>query len=243
MTVHLLLTRPAPQSRRFLEQLSRGVRAQVAVLISPLLEIAALVARLDTGPARGLIFSSGNGVAVAAAALTGRDLPAFCVGPATTQAARAAGWPAICAGSDAAGLIDHLKALRPDTPLLHLRGRHARGDVDLKLTAVGLPCTARAIYDQTLQPLTAAACEALESGAPVLVPLFSPRTARHFAEICPPGACVYLAALSPAVADEIKQLDYKDLIVCDRPDAAAMAASVAILAQRSNRVETGRGAQ
>lgn len=236
----LLMTRPLEAARRFAVALPEAVQTRLEILFSPLVEIRPIEGTPDASGARGLIFTSANGVAAAEAP---RDLPAYCVGDATAAAAAAAGYRALACGGTADALVEHLLRLRPDGPLLHLRGTHARGDVAERLTAGGLPCTGQAVYDQVLVPLTAQARAALLAQPPVIVPLFSPRSAQHFSRLCPADARPVLLAFSDAVAEPLKTLNYKDLQICKTPTAAAMAQAVQDAAGGLARVESGSDPQ
>jgi uroporphyrinogen-III synthase len=75
-----------------------------------------------------------------------------------------------------------LAAHRPGSgAFLHLRGRHAAGDLTGRLEAAGVPVRAAEIYDQAPRPLTGEARELLRRGRVAAIPVFSPRTARLFA--------------------------------------------------------------
>lgn len=224
MTVHrpvLLLTRPRAASDALAEKIAARLGDTVDVVVSPLIEIVYLPGPLALSGVRGLIFTSGNGVEAAAALTPNRDLPAYCVGPSTTRRADAAGWRAEMAGPDARSLVLRLKALRPDAPLLHLRGRHARGDIVGQLGAAGLPVREQIVYDQRPLPLSQAARARLQGLAPVIVPLFSPRSARLFAEAGPePVAAV--AAISHAVAEALPDGLARRVAVAEAPNGDAM---------------------
>jgi uroporphyrinogen-III synthase len=241
--IGLLMTRPQEASDRFVAALPAALRARLNIVVSPLLDIVTTATEIDMGDARGLIFTSVNGVA-AAAGLTGRrDLPCHCVGDVTAAAARAAGWQARAVGDNAEAMIAALIADPPPAPLLHLRGAHGSGDVAGRLTDAGIPTRLHAIYDQPLLPLSAPALALLDGTDPVIAPLFSPRTARHFAGLARGRAPLFLAALSPAVAEPLETLAFRALDVAIRPDAASMVPLIADLAERANRVEGGPAPQ
>ena len=224
MTVHrpvLLLTRPRAASDALADEIGARLGDAVDVVVSPLIDIVHLPGPLALNGVRGLIFTSANGVEAAAALTPNRDLPAYCVGPATTRQADAAGWRAEMAGPDAEALVRRLKALRPDAPLLHLRGRHARGDIAGQLGAAGVPVREQIVYDQTSLPLSEAALECLRADAPVIVPLFSPRSARLFAEASP-GPVAAVAAISHAVADALPDGLARRVAVAEAPNGEAM---------------------
>lgn len=223
----LLMTRPRNGAERFVNSLPPQVLRDFPPVFSPLIRIEIADEETEADGIAGLIFTSANGVVAAAPKLTDRNLPTFCVGHATQAAANSQGWQARCLGENADALVRNLLSGRPATPLLHLHGRHARGDIAERLTAAGLLCRAQVVYDQVLQPLTTQAIQLLGDPGPVIVPVFSPRTARQFAKLCPDTANIYLIALSDAVAEPLKHLNFQRLVVAAKPDAAAMADAVA----------------
>lgn len=218
-------------------RLSPEILDKVTVVHSPLLEIEYLQDDLDLRKVRGLIFTSAHGVAAASQMTESRDLPCFCVGRATTDAARREGWKATMAGENAETLIAFMLAARPATPLLHLRGDNARGDVAETLSRSGMPTTERVIYAQHLLPLSEPAQAALAGTSPVVASLFSPRTARQFADIAAPNAPVWLVALSRAVREPLENMKNIRLVTAERPDAEAMREAMETLIREAMRVE------
>jgi uroporphyrinogen-III synthase len=241
--VKLLMTRPKGDAERFVTNLPSGLRHKLTPIFSPLVEIQPAVSDLNLAGARGLIFTSANGVLVAAGLTDQRDLPCFCVGSATTQAAVYAGWKAQCVGTDAESLIKSLHQFRPVGPLLHIRGACSRGNVSRRLTKLGCPTLEQIVYDQHLLPLSETAQALLRGTEPVIVPLFSPRTARQFANQNTGQAPLYLAVLSDAVADQVKSLKCMKLDISREPTADAMAKLVEHLVNTVERVEGGKAAQ
>ena len=211
----LLLTRPRAQSLRFAAELDTGT---VRVLIAPLMEIESMDAIPDPDTFAGVIFSSVNGVAHAP---EGQGRPAYCVGAATTRNAAARGWDAVQGGETASELIVDVLARHPRGPLLHLAGAHTRGDIAETLADAGLPTQRVTLYRQILLPLEAEACAALQT--PCIVPLFSPRTAAHFAnEAGNLAPMAHLIALSSAVGAPLRAMTVADLLVLDAPQAILM---------------------
>lgn len=239
----LLITRPDPAGREFVQSLSSELRAGLEIVTSPLLKLEPLVDDLDLGAAQGIIFTSKSAVRALQGIAVPTMPPAYCVGQATCDAAADLGWSAHRMGQDAESLISGLLAARPAGPLLHVRGRHARGDVARHLTRSGLPCDEVVAYDQVLLPLTARARALLMSDREIIVPLFSPRTARQFADTCPTGSKLHLIAMSKAVANSVKHMDYNSLTTVLTPDAAAMRSAVTDCAVALHRVERGGDAQ
>lgn len=184
MTRPLLLTRPRAQSEAFARDVERLLPGRFApVLLSPLMEIAFTGSDVELGGIQALLFTSANGVEAFAAACDDRSLPAICVGEMTAASARAAGFAARSAAGDVAALAALAASLwRPDGgPFLHVRGRHAAGDLVGALADRGIAARAVELYEQRACSLDDAARALIAAGAPVVVPLFSPRSARIFA--------------------------------------------------------------
>ncbi|MDO5706528.1 MAG: uroporphyrinogen-III synthase, partial [Paracoccus sp. (in: a-proteobacteria)] len=162
----VLLTRPDADSRRFADQLAADAdTSALPVLIAPLMRIVPLPhdpAALEA--ARGLLFTSAQAVPFAGA---GRGRIAYCVGGHTAGAARAAGFDVIEGPGDAAGLAPIVATAT--VPLVHPRGRYLARD----LGAQGV-----IVYDQEQLPPEPTALDLLAGDAPVILPLFSPRSAR-----------------------------------------------------------------
>jgi uroporphyrinogen-III synthase len=239
--VALLMTRPQEASARFVSQLPQELQAALKVIHAPLMRVSPLGDQIAYEGYHGVIFTSANGV-VAAGHPPG-PLPAYCVGQRTTEAAREAGWQAQFCGATAAALLARLSAASPRSPLLHLHGRHTRGDVANQLTTSGLPCKGQVIYAQKLLPLSPGVKWEISAQSDVIVPLFSPRTARHFASLGLDQVNLTLIALSESVAAEVKGLNYKDLRVSKAPDAISMAELVRDAAVRLAHLEGDNPAQ
>ncbi len=236
------MTRPRAASDRFVAHLPDRIRSQVEVIHSPLLKIEPLAVPVEPGDAAGLVFSSANGVYAAAKLNVDRSLPAYCVGPATTQAANAAGWDAQMLGATAEELVANLLKRKPHSPLLHLRGEHSRGNVAARLTEFGLTTLEQPIYRQQLLPLNDQAALAAKGNQPIIAPLFSPRTARHFADVWAGSAPLWLAAISEATAEPLKTLRFERLKIVREPTPDKMQKAVKKLVKYVMRVESAPGA-
>lgn len=226
----VLLTRPHAAALRFAAAL-RDRLGPVEVLVAPLIEIAALPFAAGL-PARGLIFASAEGVEHFAGGDPRRDLPAWCVGARTAAVARSLGFAAAedAAFADAEALVAALLAQGPAGPLLHVRGVHARGDIAARLVAGGIPAAEVVVYDQRRLPLSAAAAAAALGPAPLVVPLFSPRTAALAgAALAGAAAPIRAAAISAAAAEAWLRAAGRPAAVAVRPDGEAMLALTARL--------------
>jgi uroporphyrinogen-III synthase len=200
---HLLLTRPEPASKALWKTLKPQARPGLSCVISPLLEIVETGNAPDLTHYKGVIFTSINGVEHC---LESAELPAFCVGARTAKQAQKRGWQAHYGGQTAQEFIQTLQARAPNGPLLHICGTHRRGDIAENLTKTGITTDICEVYHQELRSLSHEALQALFGPVPVVVPLFSPRTASQFYQCYKGNAPLYLISLSDAVAQETKSL-------------------------------------
>jgi len=209
----------------------------VTVIHSPLLKIIPLSEKIVTKGIRGLIFSSANGVNAAASLGVSRKLHASCVGAATTGTAKGAGWQAYHLVDTATQLAAALIRMRPDSPLLYLRGEHSRGDLADRLTLSGLTVREQVIYEQHLLPLSDEAEKVAHGDTVVIAPIFSPRTARQFANVWSGTAPLWLAAISEAATEPLANLGARRLRVARAPTPKKMRKAVKKLVKHAMRVE------
>lgn len=186
-----------------------------------------LPAEPDFTTADALVFTSQNAVRSFAQRWGARDLPAFCVGPATAQVAQSFGLTAHSAPRSAQGDLQSLAALlaaHPAQNLLYLHGKHVSGDLAQALLGSGHSVQSHVIYDQQALALDAATKQALGAGEIDAVALFSPRSARLLADSvvnCPPLRCF---CISQNVADAARSLG--PCAVAATPSAAALLAII-----------------
>jgi uroporphyrinogen-III synthase len=230
--MRLLLTRPRVDAEPLAERL-RAAGHQVT--LAPLLDIRPLApAPFDLSGVQAVLLTSANGARAVPPSAPLRALPAFVVGAATAQAARAAGFAQIeCAAGDVEALA-RLVASRldpADGALLHIASRQRAGDLGAALGRLGFGVRRAVLYEAVaarLLPGTARA--ALEEGAIDAVLLYSPRTAATFAKLV--GAAGLAAAcrriealcLSRAVADALRGLAWRGIRVAPRPEQEALLA-------------------
>lgn len=221
--IPLILTRPDGSNADIAARLSPDTARLLDVITSPLIAIEALAPPATMPRDAVAIFTSSNGVRFAPAA-TGRR--AFCVGAATTDRAQAAGWQAVCTGQNVTEMIAFFAKTPPGDAVFHLCGRHVRGDVAGKLRAMGVRAEQMPLYDQKLLPLTPQALTALSREKPVIVPLFSPRAAAHFAAIAPPNGHLILVTLSAAVTECTRKMQARETHTASVPTAEALVACI-----------------
>jgi uroporphyrinogen-III synthase len=118
-------------------------------------------------------------------------------------------------------------AIAADPPggrLLHLRGEDAAGEVAERLISAGIETESLVIYRQQAQPLTPEAVALLGAEGPVILPLFSPRSALLFRAAMPQAAkaALWLVAMSAAVAGAARPIPHRALATARQPTAAAM---------------------
>ncbi|MBK4214694.1 uroporphyrinogen-III synthase [Paracoccus caeni] len=206
----LLLTRPQADSERFAAMLPEW-----PAVISPILRIEPVAHDADLRAAEGLVFTSSHAVGFAG---PGRGRLALCVGGRTGAIARQAGFDVREGNGFAESLLPLIKA--SPVPLIHPHGRHL---------AKVLPVPGVVVYDQIALPLSDAARALLAGDAPLVLPLFSPRSARLLAaEARQARAPIWTVAIS-AAALAAWDADSAGHAVAARPDAKAMAAAIRLL--------------
>lgn len=237
----ILLTRPDGQSVVIADKLRQELGFQGDIIQSPLLKIEPTDERPDLSGTKGLIFTSKHGVMRFEQFESRRDLPCWCVGRSTGQAAERAGLKSVVAGGDAEALKRRILADAPEGPLLHLRGEQTRGDIAETLSAGGIETQASVVYRQVPKMLTNEAKTVLNRGNTVILPLFSPNTARQFVKQGPFSAPLFVVAISDNVAVELRGLDFAKLIVSPKPDVPSMLKAMGALIAASSRIEGGTG--
>ena len=228
----ILLTRPQPQSERFMAELRAAGVGNLDPVIAPLIVPEGLLTQLPPGPFAGVIFSSETGVRMAAPFRESLPDLAFCVGDRTAAAASAAGFRACSAQGDARDLIALVQRSAPVGRLLHLHGQDTRGAVAETLKSAGIETVSALAYRQNPAPLTGAAITLLRGEVAVILPLFSPRTAGLFGQAYRQiggKAPLDVVAMSPAVAGGIDLADTRRVMTADSPDAAAMVRAIGAL--------------
>ena len=218
----VLLTRPAAQSASFAQSLQARVEG-LRVVVSPLMVTVFHTVTLPKEPLQGVILTSQTGAEAAGRLRTQLPDLAYCVGDRTAQVAREAGFRVQSAQGDAEALLALILREKPQA-LIHLRGREARGDLAQRLSAAGVFTQERVVYAQDAQPLSDDAVAVLSGKAPVLVPLFSPRSAEILGAAwqgLTTHAPLVVVAISQAVAEAAAFCPTKPVLSA-HPDAPSM---------------------
>ena len=219
----VLLTRPEPDSQSVAAEL-----APIPALIWPLMRVELLPAVLPDPTGAALVFTSRNAVAGWVAAGGGVAHPCWCVGAATRAAAEAAGFRAC---RDGGGTAESLAACirgASSEPLLHVRGAEVARDLPALLAPDGPPVSEVVVYRTVATgPPPQEIAAALAAGGVALVTVWSPRAARILAPWL--TASVPCLAISDAAAEPLRARS-GPVHVAERPDRAAMLASIRALA-------------
>ena len=224
----ILMIRPAAQGRAFARRLRARSDRPLRILFSPLVAIEEVPATFDLEGRRGILFTSPNAVAALAGRTAERTLEAYCVGPGTHEAARAAGFPAVrhegVPGS-VAGLVEAVakRAGASGRPFLYPRGERVAQDLAGRLARRGVAVDSVVLYRQAPLPLTERARVALSSW-PLCIPVFSAfgatRLAREIGAAAP--ANLVCPCISRRAARPLAALRHTAVEVAAAPDGDAM---------------------
>lgn len=222
----ILVTRAEPGAAETAERLADlGYRP----IVSPVLAIAPLspAPELDLTDVSGLIFTSANGVRAFAEMNACRDLPAWCVGPATEAAAGEAGFAEVrCAHGDADTLVGYILSRDSgEGVLLHIANDAAAGQVAQRLSEAGRETRFLALYTTKPQvALTQEAAIAFGAGKIHAVLIHSAKGASAFAALIDEvdlGA-VSLIAVSERAARPARDLGFKRVQISGAPNESAL---------------------
>ncbi len=201
-TPTVLLTRPLAQSEAFAAALRGAISPDLPILISPVLEIVPRAIPVRPGDYGFLVLTSANALAALGDGRDWRGMTAYCVGRRTAERAAALGLSAVSADGDAADLVARVRNDAPAGRALYLRGEHAAFDVAESLNSAGIETDEHVAYDQKATPLSGPAKTLLSGSGPVILPLFSVRSARLLSKAATGMvARSVVVAMSPAVAD------------------------------------------
>ncbi len=230
--MRILITRPKKDSEHVAALLrTRGHEP----ILSPLMEVRFLDGHeISLEGVQAVLATSANGVCALAGRTTRRDIPIFAVGPQTAAAAREAGFVRVGDAQGDAVLLAEATA-RWSNPacgaLLHITGREHEGALARTLIGRGYDVRTAILYEVVEQPsLSAEAAHALAAGILDAVMLYSPRSARIFADCVQrtglAGSCRKLKALciSKSAADSLAPLAFAELRIASSPNQEAMLA-------------------
>lgn len=226
--MHLLLTRPLPDSQATAEKL-HGLGH--TALIEPLLTLE----WLDCGPlevdgVQAILLTSSNGARALARQSLSRDMPVYAVGKATAAEAAEAGFGNVRSADGDVYALARLVSMQCSADggdLLHLSGEDTAGELAAPLARAGFGVRRAVLYRATAaRALSGPAEAALRDGELDGVMLFSPRTAATFLALIKredlDGVCadLDLYALSHAVSQAVSDLIFRDRHIARYPAQA-----------------------
>ena len=221
----LLLTRPQKDAQAFAQEvLSHQPAAQI--LISPVLDITPIGTLPDLSAYAAVLFTSRHAVACFAHAPIPKKMTCFAVGEATAEAAKKLGFFVISSAGTAQDLILLVQKAGAAGPLIHPHGEHSRGQIAATLTKKGIPCTECVIYDQIETPLSVQARALFTQPHLLLVPVFSPRSARLLQRYGPLPNGSEIIAISQTVAACFSTQPHIKTTVAPHPNRGAMLKAV-----------------
>ncbi|MCK5425152.1 MAG: uroporphyrinogen-III synthase [Emcibacter sp.] len=224
--MHFLLTRPEEDSQK-LAQTLKGLGHLVS--ITPLLKINYFDQQeINLDNFQSILFTSANGVRAFIRNNQNRSMACYAVGDATTTEAKEAGFEAVfSAGGDVNKLADLvIRTLKPqDGSLLHVSGQDTAGNLSGILEDAGFHISREQLYKAAkASVLSETARELITSGKITHIPLYSPRTAKAFAQLIRAAELqghlteITALCLSSAVSDVIRSLKWQTILTASQPD-------------------------
>lgn len=243
--MHVLLTRPEPDSIRLKGLLEKRGYAALAAPLSSFVAIGLDPSELEG--VTGLIATSRNALRALVgsdALVAARGLTVFAVGAATAEEARRMGFARVVRGPGTASDLGPLIASMVDPAeemLLHLAGERLAVDLSGELEQLGIRVLNAIVYRMEMaQALPAEAVGAIRTGAIDAVMLMSPQAAviwvrliqRH--DLVASVSQIAHLCLSEAVARRLQPLGQLEIDVADQPNLEEMLALVDLAAAKSS---------
>ncbi len=188
---------------------------------------------LELGGVQALLITSANALRAFAALSSNRELRVLAVGAATAKTARTLGFHDVAFADGNASALGSLAARSCQTdrgPLIHLAGEHSANDLVEYLQEQGFDASRRVLYTAVAVAKIPDELKALLNRRQTLdgVLLHSKRSAEILQTLLRnenlTDACRTLAAycLSPAIANTVKSLPYKNILVAAQPNQHAL---------------------
>lgn len=223
----VLITRSQPSADRFARQLCAGLNGQVQPLIAPLWQSQAVEVTQDLSTAEGVVFTSQNAVRHLPARGLVRGMPAFCVGDATAEAARAAGFRTFSAAGTSEDLIALIAGHQPQGRLVYLRGADVSRQIVPPLAQHGVQIDEVIVYRQVPVPLPPGICAQIAHAPAVIAPVFSARSATRLVQVLPTTVAPILVSISAHVSAVLQELGYPASRISAEPTAQGLISAIA----------------
>lgn len=186
VNIPILVTRAEPGARETAARLNAmGLNG----VLTPMLELKTLpeTALPDAQDLSGLVFTSANGVRTYAERETSRDQTGWCVGPATAEAAHAAGFDDVReSAGNAIDLAEFIMARTAPSPkpLLHVANVAAAGGLKSTLERSGYAVLFAPIYEmRPATDLSPSLQTIIEGQSPAILLVHSEKGAAAFAAL------------------------------------------------------------
>ena len=200
-------------------------------LLAPMLTIETVAADASLAGVQAVLFTSSNGARAFARATRARELPVYCVGDATADAARAAGFASVFSADGDLNALVTLAAgsLRPNAgKLLHAAGADLAGDLAGALRMRGFDVDIRTYYRALTSPRLPDVVEKAlsDSSSAIDAVLFhSARAAAAFVTLAKQReglARIDALCLSEAVAEPVRTMVWRRVLVAGQPQEQAL---------------------
>ncbi len=211
----ILITRPQAQSIAFKTQLG----AQVDVVISPVIAVKPRDVQIPDFDVA--LVTSSQAIKSLPQDFEPHGRRAICVGQATTRRTLDRGFQARFGGATVSDLMADFVAM-PGVRYLHVRGNHTTGDLVGVLAAKGTDVADCIVYDQIEQDLSPDAVAVLQRGTPVVLPLFSPRSAQLLIDQMTVTRNHHAVCISNSVANICRDAGFSRIRVADSPTSHDM---------------------
>ena len=225
--VILLLTRPLDGNERFCLKI-KHLLYSCEILDNPIQKIDFLPSLSEVNKNSVLIFTSANGLR-AAKKNNLSNKKCFVVGANTKKIAVSFGYDVLGVSKDQENLLKLIKSKKPTESMVHIRGKHTVGNLCDALKRNQFSCLDIIGYNQEPLKIKKQNLQKIQSGRPVILPIFSSRSAKLLqSNLDLTGFNVI--AISEAVAKIVTGVELGELLVSKKPDLNSMQeATLAIL--------------
>ena len=225
--VILLLTRPLGGNERFCLKI-KHLLYSCEILDNPIQRIDFLPSLSKVNKNSVLIFTSANGLR-AAKKHNLINKKCFVVGANTKKIAVSFGYDVLGFSKDQENLLKLIKSKKPTESMVHIRGKHTVGNLCDALKINQFSCLDIIGYNQEPLKIKKQNLQKIHSGRPVILPIFSPRSAELLqSNLDLTGFNVI--AISEAVAKIVTGVELGELVISKKPDLNSMQeATLAIL--------------
>lgn len=229
--IPIIVTRAEPGASETVERLKALGRRPV---LAPMLSLRELTDEPipDSKDISGVVFTSANGVRTYAKRRADRRLPAWCVGPATAQAAREEGFEAVHeSAGNAVDLAEFIttRMPAPDRPLLHVANAAAGGTLQKTLESKGYRTVFSPIYEMLpAQSFPDAVSNLFNQDTQSIILAYSEKGAKAFAALIGAQAlnnCTGVA-ISDRASGPLEPLNLSAIYIADVPNEDGLFAAL-----------------